>query len=77
MQTVLLFSNTSNDEDAEDLLDWFREEACTSNDMLQSDSDSGCVSCIVSLCQSLCSLPQQPAQQVEPWHFVALSTGPA
>ena len=47
MQTVLLVSGASNDEDAEDLLDWFREEACTSNDMLQSDSDRGCVPCIV------------------------------
>jgi hypothetical protein len=46
-QTMLLFSGASNDEDAEDLLDWFREKACTSNDTLQSDSDSGCVSCIV------------------------------
>ncbi len=48
MQTVLLFSGASNDEDAEDLLDWFREEACTSNEALQSDSDSGCVSCAVT-----------------------------
>ncbi len=48
MQAVLLFSGASNDEDAEDLLDWFREEACTSNDTLQSDSDSGCVSCVVT-----------------------------
>ncbi|DBA85879.1 TPA: hypothetical protein ACH3X1_005428 [Trebouxia sp. C0004] len=38
--TVLLFS-ASNDEDAEDLLDWFREEACTSDDTLKSDSNSG------------------------------------
>jgi len=67
---VLLFSGASNDEDAEDLLDWFREEACTSNDMLQSDSDRGCVPCIVKP-EFFCSLPHQSAQQVETsilWH---------
>ncbi|KAA6424465.1 MAG: hypothetical protein FRX49_05677 [Trebouxia sp. A1-2] len=41
MQTVLLFSGATNDENAEDLLDWFRAEACTSNDLLKIDSNSG------------------------------------
>ncbi|DBA69796.1 TPA: hypothetical protein ACH3X2_012518 [Trebouxia sp. C0005] len=39
--TVLLFSGATNDENAEDLLDWFRAEACTSNDLLKIDSNSG------------------------------------
>ena len=53
MQTVLLFSSASNHEDVEDLLDWFREEACISVDTLQTDSNSGCVSCVVTSVSSL------------------------
>ena len=54
MQTVLLFSGATNDENAEDLLDWFRAEACTSNDLLKIDSNSGCVSCAVTPVSAHC-----------------------
>ncbi len=41
MQTVLLFPGGSNDEAAEELLAWFRDEACEGNGMTQHEEDIG------------------------------------